>query len=157
MTVTGRSSHIAVVDAWLEKNAKNSSPEELIHLFEKATHAVCERALVTLSGITLEVVLDRVLHQSKEDFPYLAEVRAETIKVNFSGLLAKIDSCKSDALLAALRHLLVELLTVLGNITAEVLTAPLHRELLKVKRERNGSQDLSLRPMPSAKTNRDDK
>ena len=75
-------------------------------------------------------IVERVLHVATERFPVLP-----SLSIDASGL-----SCPqppSDASLPyeqvseALRFVLVEFLTVLGELTAEILTPALHAELSK--------------------------
>lgn len=117
---------------WEEKAANELSPRQNSLFLEKALHIVIQRALQTLSPVTLMVVLDRVLHQSAEKFPVLSKVKIDDNNFNFNDLLHNDENHVSKDELAALRYLLVELLKVLGRITADVLTAPLREELLKM-------------------------
>ena len=59
--------HQKIVSSWEESNAKDLTPEQHLMLLEKAIVAIEERSLSTLSSITLEVVLDRILHQGLEN------------------------------------------------------------------------------------------
>lgn len=79
--------------------------------------------------MTLTLILDRVLHESQEKFSLLSEA---TIKSNSLSFEKLHHLHKPEELLVPVRYLLVELLTVLGRITADILTIPLHKELLKV-------------------------
>jgi hypothetical protein len=87
---------------------------------------------MTLSDITLFAILDRVLHQSKRKFPSLDGIEINSKVMTFTNLHYNNENDKSSDLLFALRFMLVDLLRVLGRITAEILTVPLHNELLKV-------------------------
>jgi hypothetical protein len=122
--------HSAAVMAW-EKNFKsNYSIEQRIHLLGLAINAIEKRASTTLSRVTLLVIVDRVLHQSREKHPILSCVSVESNSLKFKNEPTSNDDSKE--LLDALRFLLIELLSVLGRVTADILTIPLHNELLKV-------------------------
>lgn len=132
MTDSKSDIYIDMVNAWEKKKADGLSPGQKALFYEKALQVVVERALQTLSGITLMVVLDRVLHQSKDKFPILSEVKVEDNSFNFNELLGGDANHSSEDSLRALRYLLAEFLRVLGRITADILTAPLQEELLQM-------------------------
>ena len=132
MTAKTNEAHIKQVEAWERKNVHGLSLEKQVKLFGKASHAIEQRTLKTLSSVTLQVVIDRVLHQSTNKFPLLSEVKLEPQGLNFEVLIRNSKNHNSEQLREALRCLLVELLNVLGNITAEILTVPLHKELHNV-------------------------
>lgn len=123
--------HLQLVDSWEKNNANGLSADKQAQLFGKAVHAVEQRTLLTLSSATLMVILDRVLKQSKKKYPMLSDIKIEAKGMNFDPLINSKEH-KSEDLLEGLRYLLVELLGVLGSITADILTPPLHRELFKV-------------------------
>lgn len=144
--MTGRRNeiHANLVDHWYNKNAKGLTPEKLVQLYEQGIHAVKLRSLVTLSNVTLLVVLERALHESTEKFPILSEINADSEKIDLSSTIRENGHHKPEEVQAALRHLLVEILNVLGNITADILTAPLHSELMKIS-----SDTLTAPPVPA--------
>lgn len=131
MTVEQNTTYSRLVQDWENKNTNDMSPIQKVILLEKAVHVIEQRALMTLSRITLEVILDRVLQQSNEKFPVLSEVKLINQQLSFQGLI-NTSSHKPEELIEALRFFLIEFITVLGRITADILTAPLHKELLKV-------------------------
>ncbi|HXH75944.1 MAG TPA: hypothetical protein VNJ08_13315 [Bacteriovoracaceae bacterium] len=120
-----------VVEVWEVKSMKGLSLDQQAILFDKAIHAIEKRALQTLSHVTLMVILDRVLHQSSQICPLFAKAKIESNSLSFEEV-HKDPQYTSKERLEAFRYLLVELLRVLGRITADILTAPLHKELLKV-------------------------
>lgn len=133
MTVEQNILYAKLVQDWENKNASDLPLTQRVILLEKAIHVIEQRALMTLSSITLEVILDRVRHQSIEKFPLLTDVKFNNKHLNFQELLHKKKKHKEEDLVEALRYFLIEFITVLGRITADILTTPLHRELLKVK------------------------
>jgi hypothetical protein len=123
--------HRARVDAWMGLVAKDAAPKQLLEIFEQGFGAMWRRAHATLGDVTLMAILDRVLYNAAERFPLLA-----TLEMHESGLRADtlregIDGLNRDHLQDGLRFILVEFLTVLGNLTAEVLTPALHSALAK--------------------------
>jgi hypothetical protein len=121
--------HLKLIKDWENTNAIGLNSDQHLRLLEKAIRAIELRAGSTLSVVTLTLILDRVLHESKEKFPLLSEALIESNRLSFEKMHIHH---KSEDLLEPIRYVLVELLTVLGRITADILSTPLHKELLKV-------------------------
>ena len=90
------------------------------------------RALVTLGDVTLKAILDRVLYTAAERFPLLSPLEVDATGLRSDKFRQGAGSLHRDQLGEGIRFILVEFLTVLGNLTAEVLTPALHAELAKV-------------------------
>lgn len=153
MTVQKNEFHRRIVEKW-ESSSASLSDDQKIRLFVKAFGKIEERALKTLSSVTLHVVLDRVISQSAEKFPFLSEVKIEAQGLTFDHLLRNINNHNSENVIEALRSLLIELLSVLGSITADILTSPLHKALMEVTpetSEESQQQDQSLRQIKSGR------
>lgn len=126
--------HFQIVDEWLTTNSIGLSLDQQVFLLEKGIHSVEQRALKTLSNIGLMVILDRVLHQSTEKFDLLCDVKIIN-GINIDAILnSEITKNTKDTqnIIIGLRYFLIELLRVLGRLTAEILTKPLHTELKNV-------------------------
>lgn len=132
MSVKKNELHLKAVELFEKKKAGGLSFDKQLQLFKKAFECIEKRTLRTLSSITLLVVLDRVLHQSKDKYSLLSELKIDQKGLSFDSLIHNINKHNSEQLIEALRYLMVELLTVLGSITADILSAPLHKELLNV-------------------------
>lgn len=65
----------------------------------------------------------------------------EASGLSLKGLLAQNENYKTEELRDGLSYLLAEFLTVIGNITSDVLSESLHKELMKVT-----SQNVLNRP-----------
>ncbi len=124
--------HEEIVDKWLAKNNSGLTTNQLEKFMVVGIQAIQTRAQITLSDITLLAIIDRVLYQSKKKFPSLDGIEMNSKVMSFAKLNYNNENDKSLDLLSALQFILVELLRVLGRITAEILTVPLHRELLNV-------------------------
>jgi hypothetical protein len=135
--------HIRKVNEWETSHGTGLSSKELVNLYSSAIQAMVRRSLETLSAITVLVVLDRVLNEVKEGYPFLSEIKADSQGINFDSFLEK-EGLDPEEFKRALHEFLVGLLTVLGNITADILTTPLHKELMTIS-------------VASAKKNRDPK
>lgn len=135
MNVRQNDSHMQKVDLWENKQAHGLSVEKRIQLFEKAIQVVEQRSRLTLSSVTVMVVINRALFECKEKFPLLSEIKVESKGLNLEGFRRQSDSKKPEQRSDALRYFLIEILTVFGNITADVLTAPLYKALMDVSFE----------------------
>jgi hypothetical protein len=125
--------HAACVDAWLERATANLPPKVHWRLFEAALAALGARTKITLGEVTLTAIAARVLHHSGEKFPLLSSLKIEpTGEVQSRELRERIGSVDPSALMEGTRFLLVEFLTVVGDLTAEILTPELHSELSNV-------------------------
>jgi hypothetical protein len=122
-------SHAQAVKEWFELNASGLSPAQQIHLLEQGILAIEGRACAVLSSVTMMVIMDRVLYQTQQKFPILP--RATLQQHLLETTLVEKDQ-HAEEIVAALTYLLVELLGVLGRITADILTMPLHIELKRV-------------------------
>ena len=123
--------HRTRVDALMGLAAKDSSPRRLLEVFEQGFGAVWRRAHATLGSVTLMAILDRVLYNAAGRYPVLAPLEMDESGLRVDKLREGIDGLERRPLEDALRFLLVEFLTVLGNLTAEVLTPALHSALAK--------------------------
>ena len=124
--------HRARVDAWMDRAAKEAPPERLLDAFERAFNALWRRARVTLGDVTLMAILDRVLYNAAEQFPPLSSLEIDATGLRTDKFRVRAGSSHRDQIGEGIRFILLEFLTVLGNLTAEVLTPALHAELAKV-------------------------
>ncbi len=123
--------HGACVNAWMERVARGLPPERLIQAFEHAFSVLWSRAYRTLGDVTLTAIVDRVLYQASEEYPILSALKIEAKGLRWE-LHEYAGRMHPEQLSDGLRFVMVEFLTVLGNLTAEILTEPLHAELASV-------------------------
>jgi hypothetical protein len=125
--------HEAPVDAWFKRGGGHASSKALLQRFEAAFAALWARTSTTLGEVTLTAIAERVLCSASEKYPLLAPLAVEPSGgINAAELRARIKSVRASELKEAVRFVLVEYLTVLGNLTAEILTPELHEELAHV-------------------------
>lgn len=129
--------HRACVDAWLERAAKGLPPERLVGLFERGFAALWGRAYRTLGDVTLAAIVGRALYTAAEHYPFLSALEVDASGLRGQRLHEVAASASPERLSEGLRFVLVEFLTVLGNLTADILTPSLHAALSAV--ERGGS------------------
>lgn len=143
--------HAACVETWLGRAAKDRSPENLLQLFEAALLALWGLTRTTLGEVTLTAIAERVLYNASEKYPLFSSLKVKPNDgIECRELREKISSASDSELREGIRFVLVEFLTVLGNLTAEILTPELHAELSKVAlREK-------IRPKEEAERNPND-
>lgn len=150
---TDEPGHAEFVDAWLQQSEAARLPREaLVDLFERALHGLWMRTSTTLGEVTLTAISDRVLHNAAERLPAFASLRVEPSgRIHARELRDTVASVHHLKLLDGMRALLIEFLTVLGNLTAELLTPELHAELTNAFVNGNGtgaSPRLAAKRMP---------
>lgn len=124
--------HRARVDAMMERAGHQLPADRLIRLFQAAFHAVWQRAQVTLGTVTLTAIVDRVLYNAIERHPLLAPLELGSDGIDCGELARRRDGLAPQPLADGLRDVLVELLAVIGSLTAEILTPALHAALSAV-------------------------
>jgi len=128
-------SHIAVVDTWIAQVVEGASPVEQLELFRAAVEALWGRAVITLGSVTLVAIAERVLGTAVHHHGFLSAITARPNgdsrwRVQARDRLATVPG---PELIAGLRFALIELLTVIGRLTAEILSPELHAALRDVR------------------------
>jgi len=131
--------HAAYVEAWLDGAAKSLPPAQLVSLFERAMGALWRRAHVTLGEITLTAIVDRVLYTASEKYSFLSTLKIDGTGIRFDEFREQGAVQHGHHLPEVMRFVLVEFLTVLGNLTDDILTPALHAELSKVELDADGA------------------
>ena len=121
--------HDACVNAWMAHVAKGASPERLVRVFERGFTALWHRARQTLGDLTLTAIVDRVLYTAAERYPALSTLGTKNSRLQCRELHERAAGMDRDQLADGFRFVLVEFLTVLGHLTAEILTPALHETL----------------------------
>jgi hypothetical protein len=124
--------HSNHVNTWMTREAKGLSSDQLAQLFERASGALWQRAYFTLGDLTLTAIVDRVLHNATEKFPVFGSLKLDGNGITYAGFRESASGVSKRELANAIQFILVELLTVIGNLTAEILTPFLHSELSKI-------------------------
>lgn len=127
-------SHTEVVDAWIKRSAERCSSSELVALFSAAIDEIWGRAVTTLGSVTLAAITDRVLGMAAGRYPFLSVINPRPngdgrARQQVQDRLALVPRAE---LLEGLRFALIELLAVLGRLTAQILSHELHAALITV-------------------------
>jgi hypothetical protein len=135
-------SHTAHVKDWLDRAAADLTPAEQLRVFELGFATLMEGARPTLGEVTLRAIAERVLHYAAITFPFLATVHLDGGAIECRQVRVRVTQITEQELRSAIEFVLAEVLTIIGNLTAEVLTAHLYDELAGVGREpRAGGSD----------------
>jgi hypothetical protein len=128
--------HSKHVDKWMRDLAKSLPPEQLMQLFERTMGALWSRTYRTLGGVTLGAVTDRVLDSASERFAPFGSITVGTEGIDFQAL-RELSGVFDDrgALAEGIRFVIVEFISVIGNLTGDLLTPALYVELSKITRK----------------------
>lgn len=122
-------SHTAIVNAWMDRVAQDATAEEVVQALDRGFAALWQRTHQTLGEITLTAIADRVLVSASERHPVLSALKIRPTGLSCNQLRQKARGLPPGPLQEGVRFLLVELLTVVGNLTADIITPSLHGEL----------------------------
>lgn len=89
-------------------------------------------------------IADRVLHTACERFPVLSTLRLRDGGPDFQAFKERSAAIPTDQLEPGIRFILTEFLSVLGDLTADILSPALHQELAQVAREIAGKDEADL-------------
>lgn len=132
--------HDGFVAAWLERVAAGRSSRELIELLELALNALCATAQKILGEVTLTAIVDRVLHEAVEGHPFLADLIFDSSSVSCKKVLEHANLPAEAETQRGLQFVLAEFLTVMGNLTAEILSPAFHGALSNIASASQGGQ-----------------
>ena len=137
--------HEHCVDSWLTRVERVELVEPL-QLLEHAMAPLWKRASSTLGRITLSAIVQRVRVSTVAKYPVLEGLAVSQDGVTL-GPVSTPDGAR-EALRAGVRYFLVEFLTVISALTADILTPALHATLAATHiRAKNGeSQRKGLNP-----------
>lgn len=88
-----------------------------------------------LGEATLTAIMKRVLHYSTEKYPFFESIEIHPGGIEFGASATAVE----DELRDGMRFMLVEFMSIVGNLTADVLSAALHSELSKFSTDAAGA------------------
>lgn len=117
-------SHEDCVDRWLSRVERELEPLQLLEL---AMEALFARASPTLGSVTLAAIVARVRLVTVEKYPAI-----EVVAVSETGVTIDAHSrtaVRGENVRDGVRFFLIEFLTIIGSVTAGILTPALHATL----------------------------
>jgi hypothetical protein len=153
MTDHTRLLHERCVDAWLTaRDARNTDNTALTALLLGGLRAISQRARPSLGDVTLAAIIQRAIHTSERRHTELAQIG---LRVADAGTIELTNpSAPRVDLGPAVTCVLVEVLHVLGELTAGALTPALHAALASAAEESPAL--VLLRSSPNRRDGRDD-
>ena len=124
--------HAKYVNAWMEQEAKDVPVTSLLGLFEAAWGALWVRAEGAVGEIVLKSIAELVRGASVKQYPFLSPLRLESVDVSCKALLESSPGLEKSELHNGLRFVLVEFITVIGDLTDQILTPGLYQELSRI-------------------------
>ena len=134
--------HQERVEAWLAHAGGGASSPALVALLQGALDALWRRAQQTLGDVTVRAIVSRALVTASSRHPLQRALMVDAEGVSCAALAhvvgaarpapAAIGPADPAAVRAAVHDVLVEVLTVLGDLTANILTGALHDALMTV-------------------------
>ena len=119
--------HATRVDAWLERSARGLPAALLPRLLELAFGALWAQTVTTLGEVTLTAIAERVVCRTMEKYPHIGQLDVDAGGLRSAGL-----DPTAPKLREAIRFVILEFLTVMGTLTAGLLTPELHATLAHV-------------------------
>ena len=132
METTIEDMHASAVDAWLIRACAGGSSAALLAGFHEALAGIWARAARTLGQVTLDAVARQVLANAigrHRCFQPLEPAAGGPFRCDELQLEKRLATASYDELVHGMRAVLLEVLGLLGTMTAEVLTPELHEEL----------------------------
>jgi hypothetical protein len=121
--------HEKTVDDWLRNCPQDLDSESLYDLFYLTFNGIWYRAKRALGEITLMAIGDYALRTATERYPLLGPLKLEQDGIRRAELRTKAAGYPPEDVKNAMSFALSQFLTVLGSLTAELLTPTLHAEL----------------------------
>jgi hypothetical protein len=117
------------------RRTKPLPPADFREAFQRAFEAICARARSPLGNVTLSVILERVLHETRVRFPSFKQARqpSSTERYDLRRALEALEAVRPAELVPATRFFLIVLIGVLGHLTGDILTRPLHSVLWRMR------------------------
>ena len=132
MNTDVRDTHIQLIKTWQSDAESSSKDLKLDQLYVLAIENILQVAASILSEFTLDAILERVINQSQKMHPVLNQVtRIEPSGFSIAVLLTKKETKEKVTVILALNYLLVEILSILENLTAGVLNPCLYKAMDK--------------------------
>jgi hypothetical protein len=127
-------SHVVAVDTWLARSITHCSSAEVVGLFRVAFEALWNRAVTTLGSVTLTAIAECVLITATNQYEFLSVIKPHAPHASGASrgkqqVYERLTSVPRSELVEGLRFGLIELLTVIGRLTAELLSQELHDAL----------------------------
>ncbi len=131
--------HEEIVDACIGRISREVPKDSVEQALVQLVAALWAHAARTLSEITLDAIFQRAHYLSAERFPLLATFEFSHNDGIGKGVSKSKETPDIEQVIEAFRYLLVTILTLFGNLTADILVSGLYRELQMFSLQNNDS------------------
>jgi hypothetical protein len=146
--------HEFFVDRWLATRiGKRPPPERAAVLLLLALHALRTRTRASLGEVTLTAIFQRVLETTRRLHPSITDpafMKGNAWTLPGTDTIAIAIATRPEELARATRHVIIELLSVLGRLTGEALTPVLYAELDRTDPSAEAAHRSSEEPVESS-------
>jgi hypothetical protein len=134
-----------VVDAWIQRAIGDEPAIDAVAVFRIAFEHVWSCAATTLGSATLIAIAERVLHTAANRHRFLLAInpRPNPDQRWRQQLYDRLSAVPRAQLIEGLRFAMIELISVIGRLTAEILTDELHDAVLETT---EGVPDVAIGP-----------
>jgi circadian clock protein KaiC len=126
-------SHSRHVRSWMEHAAKEVPSSALLVLFEEAWRALWRRSESAVGEVALESISQLIRANAVERYPFLSPLILKGPEVSYKALLGSLEELDKAELQAGLCIMLVEFLSVIGDLTDQILTPGLYEVLSRIE------------------------
>lgn len=116
------------IDAWFEQAARGLPSEGLACLFGDTLKTLSKRASLTLNKNTLMAIFKRVFNRCAEKYPVLSGLKVESSGIPIDQFSLQFNKVDTAELKEAFGFLITELITILSNLTADILPTSLEEQ-----------------------------
>lgn len=134
--------HANVVSTWLRRIPKEATITQVVDYLDLTCAALWRQGHTTISEVVLSAIMDRVLVNAHDRFPWLA-LRLEASGLRFDELRRTSGRITRGQITDAAQFIVADFISILGHMTGEILSPGLHKVLLEKrfpKRKSGGSQ-----------------
>jgi hypothetical protein len=121
--------HTAFVTAWLAEATADLTPAQVLDLAEEGLNRLWRRVNLSIGVLTLQAILDRAIFVSADLWPPIGRIRVDATGVHCRDLRQDATDEHAAAMIAGFQGLFVNLLTILSDLTADMLTEALYQTI----------------------------
>ena len=117
----------------MEHAAKEVPSSALLVLFEEAWRALWRRSESAVGEVALESISQLIRANAVEKYPFLSPLILNGPEVSYKALLGSLEELDKNQLQEGLGLMLVEFLSVIGDLTDQLLTPGLYEVLSRIE------------------------
>ena len=127
--------HTRTVEAWAQAATLGLSLPQLVDLFEFAMSKLWRRSCLTIGDVTMAAVVDRALFNSVDRHSLLLPLKVDSTGLQWAEFRKSSGQLNKSEVIRAFTFFITEFIAITSNVTGEILSEPLHQELLALKKK----------------------